>query len=326
MMTDSEVRKQSEAAFGQWRDQWDEHAKINGELLKKTGTSQKDILREGIGKQLIIGAVGYSLVEQIETLREAQKNSDIMAIDKSFGMMIDNGVMPKYVVLADANINYEKWCEPWIEQTKDIILIANVCSAVSWTLNWKGKVIFYVNKDNIQTEVRYSQLSGCYEIIPASASVGNTAVVFATQILGYDRYLLIGYDYGWRADTKYYAFEDDDKRYWMKHIHMIDIKGNLVYSSGNLDFAARWLTDFLQKFSFIPVFNCSDAGVIVARNSNFAQRVKEWKPRTPTQKEIEERENSRLEEKTIEIGSLNDLAGLGEYAIKNITIRYRKAA
>lgn len=246
MLKKDEVLRQSEAAYGQWGPTWDKHAKINGKILRERGTSCKDLMHIGAGRTLLCCAYGASFKDHIEDIKERSEAVDIACVDKCFGRLLDHGITPQFVFLADAGIDYEKWCKPWIDKTKDIILIANVTVNVEWTKNWKGQIYFYVNKDNIETEKIYTKLSGCNELIMASSNVGNTVIVFSSTFFFYDEMILIGYDFCWGDDDTYYAFDENNKRYWMSHALAVDRNGRLVSTSQNLLFSAKWLADFFR--------------------------------------------------------------------------------
>jgi hypothetical protein len=260
MISKDEVNEQSKSAVRQWWPLWTENARVNGEKYRKEGRSHKDLLFSGVGKTMLCVALSPSFEHEIETIKQADRNAvDIACVDKAFPALMDRGIKPNYVVIADAIIDYS-WLENHIDQTEDIALIANVCSNTAWTLNWKGPVYFYTNKDNIETEKELMQISGCKELIPASSNVGNTVVVFTVQVMGYDQYLLIGYDYGWAATDNYYAFKDSDKRYWMKHFTAINHEGRMLDTSQNLHFSCRWIADFFNGMCVphgIRVYNCS---------------------------------------------------------------------
>lgn len=294
-MTEQEVRQQSEAAFGQWKEIWEKNSKHNGEIYKRDGNSHKDLLNHGIGRQLLCIATGRSLETSIDTIKEYRDRCDIACVDKSFGILMDHGIRPDFVVIADANVSYEEWAGRHIEATEGITLIANVNANTSWTDNWKGKIIFYVNKDNIKTEEIYMEYSGCRELIPASSNVGNTVVVFFAQICNYDRYLFVGYDYSWAPGENYYAFNDNEKRHWMRHMFAIGVDGKLAYTSSNLNFSARWLVEFCQKqMSFKQFFNCSGSGVLSINPRKLEVCLAEFEPRAMTQEELNGFYNSRI--------------------------------
>jgi len=280
MLTPKEVLKQSEAAFGQWVDIWDSHAEKNGKKYKEDGRSQNELLFCGVGKKLVCVGMGSSFEDNIETLKEKSDDIDVACVDKAYYYLMENGIKPKFVFLADAGISYDNYCKKYIDDTEDVILISNVTANVDWTLQWKGPVYFYVNKDNIKTEERYSKISGCNEIIPAASNVGNSIIVFSTQIFGYDEYLLLGYDYCFGYDDNYYAFEDKDKRYWMNHHIMVDKAGRLVKTSQNLLFSARWLNDFNDtqlKQRGVKIYDCCGKGICGFSTANLKKKLNHTK-------------------------------------------------
>lgn len=307
-MTEQEVRQQSEAAFGQWKEIWERHSRFNGEIYKRDGHSHKDLLNHGIGRQLLCIATGYSLEREIETVKQYRDKCDIACVDKSFGVLMDHGIKPDFVVIADANVSYEIWAERHIEETAGITLVANVNANIEWTKNWKGRIIFYVNKDNIKTEEIYMELSGCRELIPASSNVGNTVVVFFAQICNYDRYLLLGYDYSWAPGSNYYAFNDNDKRHWMRHMFALGVNGELCYTSQNLNFSARWLVEYCQKqMAFKRFHNCSGAGVLTINPRKLAVCLDEFQVRQMTDAELNGFYNSRINHESFPYSGPEDL-------------------
>jgi len=276
MLSKEEVLKQSEGAFAHWGDVWKENARRNGEKYKTDGRTQKDLLFRGKGRVLVCVGMGPSLEMQIDKLKNVGTGVDIACVDKAFFYLMEHGIKPQYVVTADSGISFDKYCKKYLDQTDDIILIANVVCNLEWSLNWKGPVYYHVNKDNIETEKIYAEESGCREIIPASSNVGNTVVVFATQLFDYDKYCLIGYDFCWRYDSNYYAFEDSDKRYWMNHHMILDKNGELAKTSQNLLFSCKWLQDFYTaelKKRGVEIFDCSRTGICSIPSSRLEKHI-----------------------------------------------------
>lgn len=267
MLSKDEVLNQSRAAFGQWEQRWRENCAVNGELYRKSGNKITDLIGYGTGRKLVCVACGQSLEDNIEVMKRYHGNGiDIICVDKALGILIDHGITPEFVIIADAGVSFEKYCEPYLDRSLNITLLSNINANTKWTTNWKGSVYFYVNKDNIESEKIFSGISGCKEFIPASSNVGNAVVVFATQLLGYDEYLLVGYDYCWKDTGNYYAFEDSDKRHWMKHFHIVDNMGELIQTSQNLLFSSRWMSDYyaamLKSTRGMQVYNCSGSGIL----------------------------------------------------------------
>jgi len=309
MLTSKEVLEQSKNAFREWDTIWRKHSEINGKIHRERGLSHQDLLFRGIGKVLLLIGMGASLEDKIEIIKKYQnKGVDIGCVDKAFGYLTDNGIKVNYVFLADAGISYERWIEKWIDKTENVILISNINANPKWTQNWKGDVCFSVFKDNIHSEKIYSKISGCYQFIPAGSNVGNSAIIFSTQILGYDEYWLVGYDFCWDNKKNYYAFSDSEKRFFMKHIMMIDNWNNFVFTSQNLLFSARWLSDFYIKVlnqHRVKIFNCSEYGILKAvPTANLEQKLKTFRKRNLY--ELSEQEKSIILSKKLKKIVLTD--------------------
>jgi len=264
-MNDQMIRAQSEAAYKQWCVQWREHASIHSKYEQKPLTDFENI---GVGKAILCVANGYSLEEKIKVIQENQNNVDILCCDKTLGILLDHGITPTYCMVCDANVDYEKYMKPWEDKLQDTILIINACANPKWSEhgNWVDKY-FFINKDIIKSEIEFSQLSGCKNFIPAGTNVSNAMVIFLTQsdnhgrknFFGYDKILLIGYDYSWKHEGKYYAFNEDGdgKAQYMKHTHFITPSGKFAYTSGNLSFSCDWLRKYILTFR-LPIVQCSE--------------------------------------------------------------------
>lgn len=262
-MTPEETRQQSENAYNQWCVQWREYAKHHSKYPQK---SLSDFRYSGMGKAVLCVANGRSFQDNIETIKENQNKVDILCCDKTLGHLLDNGITPTFCVVCDANVSYEKYMEKYKDQLQNTILFGNVCGNPKWADNgnWKD-VYFFVNKDIIRSEREFSSLSGCQNQIPAATNVSNAMIVFLTQcdesgfknFFGYDKILLIGFDYSWR-ENEYYAFDDEagGKSRYMKHIYVLDGEGQLAYTSANLQFSLRWLETYIRAYG-LPVVQCT---------------------------------------------------------------------
>ena len=204
-------------------------------------------------------AFGDSLSDQIDLIKKYRASFKIMCCDKAFGYLMDHEIFPDYCMIADASVSDE-----WIKghNTFETTLISNIAANPAWSSNWKGRRVFYTNWDNIQSGIKLGKAGNCYETIPASSNVSNSQVVMAAQVLNPKAQLLIGYDYSWNTDGKYYASEDTDKRHYMHHEDVITFDGKLAMTSTNLLFSCYWLTQYLQKFENTVVVNCSGRGIL----------------------------------------------------------------
>lgn len=267
ILTVKEVEQQSNEVFGQFGEKWKKYARINVRLPHE---SSEALMNCGVGKYMVCAAMGESLEEKIEVLRKYRYKYDIVTCDKGFGVLMENGIKPDFVMICDSNIPF-RWLEKYIDDTEGIKLLCTPYANIEWTTVWKGKRYYYVSKDAIQTEAIFQEIFGEEtRIIPASSNVSNAMLVYFLTLDGsqpinwgaYERYFLVGYDYGWRPTGKYYAFSDPKpKRYYMSHRTMLDINHDPFFSSENLIFSAKWMYSYLSVFKS-PVMNCSNRGIL----------------------------------------------------------------
>lgn len=282
MMSEDEIKHQSISCYGQWKEVWRENAKYHAARFPMHPF--KDLANTGIGKAALCIANGYSFEENIETIRTYQHLVDIVACDKTIKHCIDHGITPKYCVVCDANVSYETYLESVKDKLQDTTLIINVCANIKWAGqgNWK-KVYFFVNQDVLKSEREFMALSGCPNMTVAGTNVSNQMVIALTQadntsprnFFGYDKYLLIGFDYSW-GDGHYYAFDPDGggKTNYMRNIYLKSQGGHYVYTSTNLMFSARWFDQYVKAFR-LPIFQCSNRSIIagVGEVKDLAQQM-----------------------------------------------------
>lgn len=268
LLSHESIRRQSEGVFRQFGKQWQEQAKVNAALPNDPAEALRSC---GLGKVAVLVAAGASLEDHIDTLKKYRDRFDLYACDKAFGILVERGIIPDAVHIADANIPF-KWLAPYVEQTRGVRLICTAYANPEWTKAWLGPRTFYVNADAIDSQRIFGPIMGeGTRVIAASSNISNAMVVFLTGCIdglkenfaGYERYLLVGYDYSWRAHGNYYAFNNPSpKRNYMTHMSMLDINGDDARSSENLLFSAKWLYSYLQAFQFLPVINCSGRGLL----------------------------------------------------------------
>jgi len=263
-----DVRRQSQAAYAQWAKIWREHAKEHARHEMKDMLALQNV---GIGKACLVIANGHSFEKNLETIRKYQGNVDILAVDKCVRHCLENGITPTYALVCDANVSYETYMQPVEHLLQDTILLANVCANPKWAAsgNWKDRY-FFVNKDVLKSEAEFMALSGCKNVIPAGTNVSNCAIVVLTQcdeagkrnFFGYDKLLMIGFDYAW-GDDSYYAFdrEGGGKRHYMKTVYAFNLRSELVYTSSNLLFSAKWIERYITVFK-VPAVQCSTDSIL----------------------------------------------------------------
>jgi len=285
MLTSEQIRSQSQGTYNQWKEIWREHATQNGKNHKMH--SMADFEGSGYGKAILAIGNGFSFQDNIETIKKYQDQVDILCCDKTLGHCLDNGIKPTFVIAMDAKISYDAYLKKWKDQVSDIITFGNVCANPEWFTkgNWK-KVYFTCQKDILNSQIEFQTLSGCPNVIPAGTNVSNAMIVLLTQsdekgkrnFFGYDKILLIGYDYSWQSN-RYYAFDNTGagKDNYMRHDLMRSLNGKLVYTSNNLNFSAQWLLQYAGVYK-IPLVQCSNDSIFALKYKGNLEEQMQYKP------------------------------------------------
>lgn len=318
-MTEKQIKDQSENAIRQWGEQWERHCL---EHAKDPCIKNKleDFGASGIGRAVILVANGYSLELNMETLKNTEHTSDIICCDKSLGHLISNGIKPKFCLVCDANVDYERYLKPYEDQLDQTILLINVCANPEWSKNgnWKNKY-FFVNRDIIKSHLKFSGLTGCTNFIPAGTNVSNAMLIMLTQCdnkgkrnyFGYDKFLLLGYDYSWYFGGSYYSYsvDGDGKADYMKHIYCMNIAGDFAYTSGNLMFSAQWLEKYIST-SRLPIINCSKKTIL--------QQTKFGDLKEQMQYNFKQEDSARVRSICEDLKRINEMKKKLELELKNI--------
>jgi len=293
-LTYTDVKKQSLSVFSQFGEKrWIPFSRENA---KTPRLNAEDLQNSGIGKVLVIAAMGASLEGQIDILKKYRDRYDLMTCDKGFGPLLDKGLKADYVMICDTNIPAH-YLEPYVLETRDVKLIASCYANLFWTKTWLGDKYFFINRDAIESEEVFKPIMGPgTTMIPASSNVSNAMVVFWTRSDetqqrnwgGYEKYLLVGFDYSWRPEGNYYAWMNPKpKCHYMKQITNLDMNGDYVFTSHNLMFSARWLLQYLTAFRGLPVFNCSGRGLLdVPRKASLERELAAICPRKESRDQI----------------------------------------
>lgn len=267
-----DVVKQSKQVYGQFGEsKWLPYAKKNVQLTRR---NTNELRNAGVGKYLLLCAMGESLEANIDVIKQYRDRVDIVTCDKGFSPLLKAGIVADYVMVCDCNILFHH-IESEIDKTEGVKLLATPYANPTYTKTWNGDRYFYINQDAIQTEKKFIDIFGNdVRIIPAGSNVSNAMLVFFTgsdeyQNInwgGYEKYILVGYDYSWRPDGSYYAYSNPiPKRNYMNHRTVLDINGDMTYTSENLWFSAKWLNQYISAFK-LPVVNCSGRGLLFLGN------------------------------------------------------------
>jgi hypothetical protein len=107
------------------------------------------------------------------------------------------------------------------------------------------------------------------------------------NFFGYDKILLLGFDYAWRQEGNYYAFDKEagGKYNYMRHMFLRNINNDYCFTSHNLAFSAKWLEQYVNAFK-LPVVQCSRESVLPLKNMGVLAEQMQYSFRTEDQSKV----------------------------------------
>ncbi|WP_457642744.1 motility associated factor glycosyltransferase family protein [Persephonella sp.] len=149
---------------------------------------------------VIVGS-GPSLDESIETLKKIKDKAVIVALTTAVKTLIQNGIVPDFTVIADAQKNMVRFLEGLKEEElKKMYIFSAIFTEAQFTAKFKEGLVF-----------NYGQLKHLLNIrdkikvdIESGATVLNTAFSLLTQI-GFSKFYLFGVDLGTKYRDRFHA-------------------------------------------------------------------------------------------------------------------------
>ena len=272
-----EIQHHSKLAFDKWKDLWIGNCKAN---MKRIATSHRDYLGIYEGKIAVLFSYGPSFEKNVEEFKASDlyKNPNVVVgcVDKAFRPLVQRNIFPDHCIIADGSIDPDWFKGVPDHAVQSCVLISNVYARPEWSEHWERKngkksILWYLNKDNLNTHDFFGNIANYYEVIPAASNVSNSLVVFFRQIFGCRTFYLCGFNFSWKKG-KYYGAEDHKKKNFLGMLRQVDINGDLVWASTNMDFSRRWLENYCvyseQNFGCTFV-NCSGEGMLnIVRKEN----------------------------------------------------------
>lgn len=270
-LTLKEVNHHSNLALEAWRDLWTGNCLKNKDKIVTKHADVQDICKDKIA---ILISYGPSFEDNVKSIKNSDvaKNRDrylIGCVDKAFRPLTERGIQPDFCIVADGSVPSDKWLDGVKDEyVKNSKLISNVYGSPGWAQKWSDiagnkNIFWYLNRDNIETEKLFGPMVDYYETIEAASNVGNSLVVFFTRIFGAKKILLFGYDYSFT--DKYYGTCDNSKRWIYGTKVKIDLRGDLVKCTSNMEFSAKWLENYiiyaLEKYG-CKIINYTNNGLI----------------------------------------------------------------
>ena len=198
-------------------------AALKGSWSENAGANRKrvmaqhqvsDLWKDESYKLGVLIAAGPSLKESLAEIKALDRSKcEIVAVDMAYAFLVANGVIPDYVICADAN--------PVIQRTltadlpagaKAPILLLNVAVDPATGADWDGDVYwfgmmsnFYDGDRKVWMQQDHERRSGCSSFLVPGGNVGSLGLSFLLGVRSSPKVVLYGHDFCWSADGDFYA-------------------------------------------------------------------------------------------------------------------------
>lgn len=251
---EKESKRVNDVTLYSWRNDWIKNTKEN---IKHFGYFNRDhsvkvFAEELREKPIIIVAAGPSLELNIHYLREAKEAGiPIMATSHAY-MYLANpeiNIKPDFVSILDAGSQWIEYVDTPMDSS-DIPLLAEQCVNLDHLKVWKGPIYFYKalypTDEKSIGKLLQEELNRIvpYEKSGAKINVGGhitaTSLVLGVTLMKANKVILVGCDYAFTTDDKFYPFQKTKMEYEIdkpstpeKHGMVWDILGQSVWTNSS---------------------------------------------------------------------------------------------
>lgn len=199
-----------QASLAAHADTWAKNCSANRARVRE----QVDALwLAGNAKKGVLIAAGPSLRESLDELRALDRAThELVAVDMALEGLLAAGIVPDFVIAADANpVIGDLLEDASIERPELPLLLADVADP-SVADRWKGPVFWYgllnQHKDPKTGEFMekvHERLSGVSARLAPGGNVSSLGLSFLVSVRACAKVLLYGHDFCWPADGPFYA-------------------------------------------------------------------------------------------------------------------------
>jgi hypothetical protein len=251
------LREQRRAMVGKYlKKQWEENYLANKGVVKEEEWLSPSYAKpQDFRPALCVGA-GPSLGKNLDKIDP--KLYDVVACDKISGLLVDIGVMPKYIVALNAAPTSVR---QWIEKAnkKDVTLVMPIGVHPSTYEGWVGERIFINAVTSTSLHERVAA-----EMSQPSLTIGSNAGTFAYLLACMTMHNPIGFigmDFSFTSRSA--VLDKQDARHY-NLIEMSDINGETRYLNlGWMDMAEAFQEACMMHAQWfgIETFNCTEGGI-----------------------------------------------------------------
>ncbi|MBS3927780.1 MAG: DUF115 domain-containing protein [Sphingomonadales bacterium] len=239
------------------KDRWSRHAAANkGRIVFQVSRLWCDVNP----KTGVLIAAGPSLKDSLAELKAIDRNThEIVCVDMALKFLLDNGLVPDYVICADAS---EEIARTLVAAPPEVALLLNVVVHPDTAKDWVGDIFWFCMMSNYRDKEAndwmqhdHAKKSGVSSFLVPGGNVSSLGVSFLGSVRAVAKILLYGHDFCWTDDAEFYAggVQKDLADIRIKTeadagtvMTVPDSRGKPVKTTGSLLAFASWYSDIAR--------------------------------------------------------------------------------
>ena len=257
---DSRIREELESYFIQQSSVRNQIHLLNGNFkcnIKNFDYSVEQLKNDFQDKDLYIIAAGPSLDKNYKKLKDVGDEGIILATGTVFRKLLNEGMVPDYVIVTDANKRVYAQIRGIEDNTVPMLFLSTAYRG--FAEKYKGDKYIIMQKGYNKAEDFAS--NNDFEIYETGGSVATTALEIGIR-LGCRRIIFYGLDLAYTDD--YVHASGTSRRDFLDSndlIETVDIYGNTIKTTKVLNIYRKWIEDRIKNIKDIEIIDATEGGV-----------------------------------------------------------------
>ena len=257
---DSRIREELESYFIQQSSVRNQIHLLNGNFkcnIKNFDYSVEQLKNDFQDKDLYIIAAGPSLDKNYKKLKNVGDEGIILATGTVFRKLLNEGMVPDYVIVTDANKRVYAQIRGIEDNTVPMLFLSTAYRG--FAEKYKGDKYIIMQKGYNKAEDFAS--NNDFEIYETGGSVATTALEIGIR-LGCRRIIFYGLDLAYTDD--YVHASGTSRRDFLDSndlIETVDIYGNTIKTTKVLNIYRKWIEDRIKNIKDVEIIDATEGGV-----------------------------------------------------------------
>ena len=257
---DSRIREELESYFIQQSSVRNQIHLLNGNFkcnIKNFDYSVEQLKNDFQDKDLYIIAAGPSLDKNYKKLKDVGDEGIILATGTVFRKLLNEGMVPDYVIVTDANKRVYAQIRGIEDNTVPMLFLSTAYRG--FAEKYKGDKYIIMQKGYSKAEDFASHNN--LELYETGGSVATTALEIGIR-LGCRRIIFYGLDLAYTDD--YVHASGTSRRDFLDSndlIETVDIYGNTIKTTKVLNIYRKWIEDRIKNIKDVEIIDATEGGV-----------------------------------------------------------------